>query len=96
MDQNSKPVLALPHGQAKISSFGQHSFEATRESLLEAPLGRINECLGDDSFRGHGESLPSEAFTILNANDSMHSKHSQHPVLVWAPKALGESVSWAH
>nr|POE51218.1 hypothetical protein CFP56_14657 [Quercus suber] len=45
---------------------------------------------------GHGEPLPSEAFIVLNANNSMHSEHSQQPVLVWDPKPHGEFVSWAH
>ena len=38
MGQNSKPVLAFSHEQAKISPSSQHSLGATRESLLEAPL----------------------------------------------------------
>ena len=48
---------------------------------------------GDGS---HGQSIPYEAFLVLNAHDSMHSEHPQQPVLVWDLEARGEPVSWSH
>ena len=47
MAENSKPILAFSHGQANVSSSNQHGIGATRESPLEAPLQRINECFGE-------------------------------------------------
>ena len=80
---------------------------------MEAPLQRINECLGDDSSiasdmseknhsretggdGSHAQSIPSEASTVLNANDSMHSEHPKKLVSIWNTEACGESVSWTH
>ena len=113
MGQNSKPILAFPYGQAKISPSNQHSLGATRKSLLEIPLRRINKCLGDDPSGAsdlseknpsretggdgsHGQSIPSEASAVLNANDSMHSEHPKQPVSIWNPEAGNESISWTH
>ena len=51
LDHHAKPILALPLGQAKISTPGKHSALAKREVILDAPLWKITEWFGKDSSR---------------------------------------------
>ena len=51
LDHHTKPILALPHGQAEIPATGKHSALAVREAILDAPLRKITESFGKDSPR---------------------------------------------
>lgn len=113
MDENSKPILAFSHGQTNVSSSNKLGIGATRESLLEAPLRRINECFGEDlsgdkdlleenpsretgGDGSHGKFFSCETSAVFNANDSMHSEHTQQAVSVWDSEARCESISGTH
>lgn len=48
------------------------------------------ETSGDGS---RGQSLPSEASTVLDAKDSMHTEYPKQLVSIWNPEARGESIS---
>ena len=49
MNHHAKSVLALPYGQAKVSTSSKHSFSSTREAILDAPLRKISVCFGKNS-----------------------------------------------
>ena len=51
LDDHTKFVLALPHGQDEISAPSKHSTHAAREAILDAPLQKISKCFGKDSSR---------------------------------------------
>ena len=56
-------------------------------------MSKKNPSRETDGDGSHRQSIPSEASTVLNANDSMHSEHPKQPVSIWNTEARSESVS---